>query len=144
MALLILPVIIINAQEAIRAVPQSVREGSYGLGATKWQTIQKQVLPVALPGILTGVILSISRAIGETAPLVVVGAATTIFIDPNGPFSKFTVLPIQIYRWTADPRPGFQDAAAATIIVLLALLIALNASAIVLRNYYSNKNRRLA
>ena len=144
MALLILPVIIINAQEAIRAVPQSVREGSYGLGATKWQTIQRQVLPVALPGILTGMILSISRAIGETAPLVVVGAATTIFIDPTGPFSKFTVLPIQIYRWTADPRPGFQDAAAATIIVLLTLLIALNASAIVLRNYYSNKNRRLA
>ncbi len=144
MALLILPVIIINAQEAVRAVPQSVREGSFGLGATKWQTIQRQVLPVALPGILTGVILSISRAIGETAPLVVVGAATTIFIDPSGPFSKFTVLPIQIYRWTADPRPGFQDAAAATIIVLLTLLIALNASAIVLRNYYSNKNRRLA
>ena len=107
MALLILPVIIINAQETIRAVPQSIREASYGLGGTKWQTISRQVLPTSLPGILTGIILSVSRAIGETAPLVVVGAATTIFIDPNGPFSKFTVLPIQIYRWTSDPRPGF-------------------------------------
>lgn len=143
MALLILPVIIINAQEAIRAVPQSVREGSYGLGATRWQTISRQVLPVALPGILTGVILSVSRAIGETAPLVVVGAATTIFIDPTGPFSKFTVLPIQIFRWAADPRQGFRDAAAATIIVLLTMLIVLNLSAIILRNYYSNKNRKL-
>lgn len=144
MALLILPVIIINAQEAIRAVPQSIREGSYGLGATKWQTISNQVLPVALPGILTGVILSVSRAIGETAPLVVVGAATTIFLDPSGPFSKFTVMPIQIYRWTADPRPGFRDAAAATIIVLMTLLLVLNAAAIILRNHYSNRNRRLA
>ena len=107
MALLILPVIIINAQEAIRAMPHSIREASYGLGGTKWQTISRQVLPTSLPGILTGIILSVSRAIGETAPLVVVGAATTIFIDPNGPFSKFTVLPIQIYRWTSDPRPGF-------------------------------------
>ena len=144
MALLILPVIIINAQEAIRAVPQSVREGSYGLGATHWQTISRQVLPVALPGILTGVILSVSRAIGETAPLVVVGAATVVFTNPTGPFSKFTVLPIQIFRWTADPRAGFQDAAAATIVVLLAMLIALNATAIILRNYYSSKNRKLA
>jgi phosphate transport system permease protein len=144
MALLILPVIIINAQEAIRAVPQSVREGSYGLGATHWQTISRQVLPVALPGILTGVILSVSRAIGETAPLVVVGAATVIFTNPTGPLSKFTVLPIQIFRWTADPRAGFQDAAAATIIVLLTMLVALNATAIILRNYYSSKNRKLA
>lgn len=143
MALLILPVIIINAQEAIRAVPQSIREASYGLGGTKWQTISRQVLPTSLPGILTGVILSVSRAIGETAPLVVVGAATTIFIDPSGPFSKFTVLPIQIYRWTADPRTGFQDAAAATIIILLTMLISLNALAIILRNHFSARNRKL-
>ncbi|MCY4525161.1 MAG: phosphate ABC transporter permease PstA [Anaerolineaceae bacterium] len=142
MALLILPIIIINAQEAIRAVPWSLREGSYGLGATQLQTIGRQVLPVALPGMLTGVILSVSRAIGETAPLVVVGAATTIFVDPDSPFSRFTVLPIQIYRWTADPREGFQDVAAATIIVLLLLLLSLNASAIILRNRYSARARR--
>ena len=142
MALLILPIIIINAQEAIRAVPQSLREGSYGLGATRLQTIARQVLPVAMPGMLTGVILSVSRAIGETAPLVVVGAATTIFIDPDSPFSRFTVLPIQIFRWTADPREGFQDVAAATIIVLLALLLTLNATAIILRNRYSSRARR--
>ena len=143
MALLILPIIIINAQEAIRAVPQSLREGSYGLGATRLQTIARQVLPVAMPGMLTGVILSVSRAIGETAPLVVVGAATTIFIDPDSPFSRFTVLPIQIFRWTADPREGFQDVAAATIIVLLALLLTLNATAIILRNRYSARARRI-
>ena len=143
MALLILPIIIINAQEAIRAVPQTLREGSYGLGATRLQTIARQVLPVAMPGMLTGVILSVSRAIGETAPLVVVGAATTIFIDPDGPFSRFTVLPIQIFRWTADPREGFQDVAAATIIVLLVLLLMLNATAIILRNRYSSRARRI-
>ncbi len=142
MALLILPIIIINSQEAIRAVPQTLREGSYALGATRLQTLARQVLPVALPGMLTGVILSVSRAIGETAPLVVVGAATTIFIDPESPFSRFTVLPIQIYRWTADPREGFQDVAAATIIVLLALLLSLNATAIILRNRYSARARR--
>ncbi len=142
MALLILPIIIINAQEAIRAVPWSLREGSYGLGATRLQTIARQVLPVAMPGMLTGVILSVSRAIGETAPLVVVGAATTIFIDPDSPFSRFTVLPIQIFRWTADPREGFQDVAAATIIVLLTLLLTLNASAIILRNRYSARMRK--
>lgn len=142
MALLILPIIIINAQEAIRAVPRALREGSYALGATRLQTIARQVLPVAMPGMLTGVILSVSRAIGETAPLVVVGAATTIFIDPDSPFSRFTVLPIQIFRWTADPREGFQDVAAATIIVLLTLLLTLNAGAILLRNRYSAKARR--
>ena len=124
-------------------MPQSIREASYGLGGTKWQTISRQVSPTSLPGILTGIILSVSRAIGETAPLVAVGAATTIFIDPNGPFSKFTVLPIQIYRWTSDPRPGFQDAAAATIVILLTMLITLNAAVIVLRNYFSARNRKL-
>jgi phosphate transport system permease protein len=106
MALLILPVLIINAQEAIRSVPNSLRQASYGLGATKWQTIWNHVLPYALPGILTGTILSISRAIGETAPLIIVGAATFITSDPNGLFSKFTALPIQIYNWTTRDTGG--------------------------------------
>jgi phosphate transport system permease protein len=134
MALLILPVVIINAQEAIRAVPNSYREASYGLGATKWQTIWNQVLPAALPGILTGTILSISRAVGETAPLIVVGAATYIAQDPSGFFSKFTAMPIQIYTWTSRPQPGFKELAAAAIIVLLTLLVVLNLSAFILRN----------
>jgi len=136
MALLVLPVIIINAQEAIRAVPSSIREASYGLGATRWQTIWKQVIPAAMPGILTGTILGMSRAIGETAPLVVIGASTAIFTDPNGPFSSFTALPIQIYQWTARPQPEFRAVAAAAIIVLLVLLLLLNTTAIFLRQYF--------
>ena len=130
LGLLILPLIIINAREAIRAVPHSLREASYGLGATKWQTIRAHVLPNAMPGILTGTILAISRALGETAPLVVIGASTFIVVDPNGPFSKFTTLPIQIYQWTARPQPEFQHLAAAAILVLLVLLLAMNAAAI--------------
>ncbi len=137
LGLLILPIIIINAREAIRAVPQAFREASLGLGATKWQTIWHHVLPNAIPGILTGSILAISRAFGETAPLIVVGASTAIFLDPSGPFSKFTTLPIQIYQWTARPQAAFQNLAAAAIIVLLALLLALNAFAIYLRNRYA-------
>ena len=139
LGLLILPIIIINAQEAIRAVPGSLRQASYGLGATKWQTIWHHVLPNALPGILTGTILSMSRAIGETAPLVVVGASTFITVDPSGPFSKFTVLPIQIYQWTSRPQDEFRNIAAAAIIVLLILLLTLNATAVYLRNRYSTK-----
>ncbi len=139
LALLVLPLIIINAQEAIRAVPNSLRQASYGLGATRWQTIWHHVLPSAIPGILTGAILAISRAIGETAPLVVVGAATYITFDPSGPFSKFTTLPIQIYQWTARPQAEFRNLAAAAILVLLILLLSLNAFAIVLRNRYSKK-----
>ncbi|MCB9418267.1 MAG: phosphate ABC transporter permease PstA [Ardenticatenaceae bacterium] len=139
LGLLILPIIIINAQEAIRAVPNSLRQASYGLGATKWQTIWHHVLPNALPGILTGTILAMSRAIGETAPLVVVGASTFITVDPSGPFSKFTVLPIQIYQWTSRPQDEFRNIAAAAIIVLLALLLTLNATAVFLRNRYSTK-----
>ncbi|NOX61943.1 MAG: phosphate ABC transporter permease PstA [Chloroflexi bacterium] len=134
LGLLILPIIIINAREAIRAVPRAFREASYGLGATKWQTIWYHVLPNAIPGILTGSILAISRAFGETAPLVVVGASTAIFMDPSGPFSKFTTLPIQIYQWTARPQEAFHNLAAATIIVLLTLLLLLNAAAVILRN----------
>jgi len=141
MALLILPVIIIAAQEAIRAVPQSIREASYGLGATQWQTIWHQVLPAALPGILTGTILSLSRAIGETAPLIVIGASAVIFVDPSGPFSKFTALPIQIWQWTARPQEEFRNLAAAAIIVLLALLLALNSAAIILRQRVSDRLR---
>lgn len=141
MALLILPVIIIAAQEAIRAVPQSIRDASYGLGATQWQTIWYQVLPAALPGILTGTILSMSRAIGETAPLIVIGASAVIFVDPSGPFSKFTALPIQIWQWTARPQEEFRNLAAAAIIVLLALLLMLNSVAIILRQRVSNRLR---
>ena len=137
LALLVLPLIIINGQEAIRAVPNSLRQASYGLGATKWQTVWHHVLPSAIPGILTGTILAISRAIGETAPLVVVGAATYITMDPNGPFSKFTTLPIQIYQWTARPQSEFRNLAAAAILVLLLLLLSLNAVAIIFRNRYS-------
>ncbi len=136
LGLLILPLIIINAREAIRAVPQAFREASLGLGATQWQTIWSHVLPNALPGILTGSILAISRAFGETAPLVVVGASTAIFLDPHGPFSKFTVLPIQIYQWTSRPQAAFQNLAAAAIIVLLALLLVMNGLAVYLRHKY--------
>jgi len=141
LALLILPLIIINAQEAIRAVPRSLREASYAVGATHWQTIWHHVLPSALPGILTGTIFAMSRAMGETAPLIVVGASTFIAHDPTGPFSKFTTLPVQIYQWTARPQDLFRNIAAAAIIVLLVLLLALNAAAIILRNRYGRKRR---
>jgi phosphate transport system permease protein len=134
MGLLILPVIIINGQEAIKAVPNSLREASFGVGATKWQTIWHHVLPNALPGILTGTILAMSRAIGETAPLVVVGASTYITFNPESVFSKFTTLPIQIYQWTSRPQDEWRSLAAAAILILLILLLSLNAAAIMLRN----------
>jgi phosphate transport system permease protein len=139
LGLLVLPIIIINAQEAIRSVPRSLRNASYGVGATKWQTVWSHVLPNAMPGILTGTILAVSRAIGETAPLVVVGASTAISFDPESPFSKFTTLPIQIYQWTARPQAEFQSLAAASILVLLVLLLSLNASAVLLRNRFSRR-----
>jgi phosphate transport system permease protein len=139
LGLLVLPIIIINAQEAIRAVPRSLRNASFGVGATKWQTVWSHVLPNALPGILTGTILAISRAIGETAPLVVVGASTAISFDPSSPFSKFTTLPIQIYQWTSRPQAEFRSLAAASILVLLVLLLSLNASAVLLRNRFSRR-----
>jgi phosphate transport system permease protein len=139
LGLLVLPIIIINAQEAIRAVPRSLRNASYGIGATKWQTVWSHVLPNAMPGILTGTILAVSRAIGETAPLVVVGASTAISFDPSSPFSKFTTLPIQIYQWTSRPQDEFRSLAAASILVLLVLLLTLNASAILLRNRFSRR-----
>jgi len=139
MALLILPLIIINAQEAIKAVPNSLRQASYGLGATRWQTIWSHVLPNALPGILTGSILAISRALGETAPLIVVGASTFITVNPSSPFTKFTALPIQIYNWTSRPQGEFRHIAAAAILVLLVLLLSMNAGAILLRNHFSRR-----
>jgi phosphate transport system permease protein len=139
LGLLILPLIIINAQEAIKSVPNSLRQAGQGLGATKWQTIWAHVLPNAMPGILTGTILAVSRAIGETAPLVVVGASTFITVDPTSPFSKFTTLPIQIYQWTSRPQDEFRNIAAAAIIVLLILLLALNATAVLLRNRFSKR-----
>ncbi|MDF1594803.1 MAG: phosphate ABC transporter permease PstA [Acidimicrobiia bacterium] len=139
LGLLILPIIIINAQEAIRAVPQSLRSAGMALGASQWQTIRAHVLPNAIPGILTGAILAVARALGETAPLVVVGASTFITADPTGPFSKFTALPIQIFQWTSRPQDEFRNIAAAAIIVLLVLLLLLNATAIVLRNRYARR-----
>lgn len=139
MGILVLPLIIINAQEAIKAVPDSLRQAAYGVGATRWQTIWHHVLPNALPGILTGSILAISRALGETAPLIVVGASTFISIDPDGPFSKFTALPIQIYQWTTRAQSEFHAIAASAIIVLLVLLLTLNATAILLRNRFQRR-----
>ena len=141
LAILILPVIIINAQEALKAVPASLRYSSLAVGATKWQTIWHHVLPTSMDRILTGTVLAVSRAVGETAPLVVVGASAFLTKDPSGIFSKFTTLPIQIYQWTARPQAEFRNAAAAAILVLLALLLTLNASAILLRNRY-RKNKR--
>ncbi|MFM8319895.1 MAG: phosphate ABC transporter permease PstA [Chloroflexota bacterium] len=140
MALLILPVIIINAQEAIKAVPNSLREASYGVAATRWQTVWSHVLPNAMSGILTGAILAVSRAFGETAPLIIVGASTYITFDPDGVFSRFTTLPIQIYQWTSRAQGEFRSLAAAGILVLMTLLLALNAAAVLLRNRFSGKS----
>ena len=137
MALLILPVIIIASQEAIRAVPSSLRQAAFALGATRWQVARDHVIPAAMPGILTGIILSISRAIGETAPLLVVGAAAYVTFNPTGLTSKYTALPMQIYEWARRPQQEFQDLAAAAIIVLLVLLLLLNATAIYLRQRFA-------
>lgn len=137
MSLLILPQLITVSQEALRAVPPSFREGAYALGATPWQAISRQVLPSAAPSILTGIILAISRALGETAPLIVVGAVAYVARVPGGVGDSYTVLPIQIFNWVGMPQKGFQDAAAAAILVLLVVLLALNGVAIVLRNRLS-------
>jgi phosphate transport system permease protein len=134
LALLALPVVILATREAIRAVPSSLREGSYALGATKWQTTWHQVLPAAFPSILTGLILALSRAIGETAPLITIGALTYVPFAPTDIWSPFTVLPIQIFNWVSRPQPAFAENAAAAIIVLLALLLMMNATAIALRD----------
>lgn len=134
LSLLIMPVIIMAAQEAIRAVPRTIREAAYGLGATRWQVVSHQVLPMALPGVLTGTILALSRAVGETAPLIMVGAVGFLAFTPKGLGDQFTVLPLQIYNWIQRPQDDFRELAAAGIIVLLALLLTMNAIAIILRN----------
>jgi phosphate transport system permease protein len=141
MALLSLPVIIIASQEAIRAVPWSLREAAYGVGATRWQVARSHVLPAALPGILTGTILAISRAVGETAPILVAGAAGFLLTRPDSLFSSYTALPIQIYGWTARPQQEFRELAAAGIIVLLGVLLVMNATAIIIRQRASRKQR---
>lgn len=134
LALLMLPILVIAAQEAIRAVPGSIREAAYGLGATRWQVVRYQVLPLALPGILTGAILAVGRAVGETAPLILVGAAGYLAFAPTGLHDEFTVLPLQIFSWIQRPEEGFRELAAAAILVLLMLLLTLNAAAILLRH----------
>lgn len=133
LSLLILPIIIIAGREALRAVPPSIREAGYALGASRWQTVRMFVLPVAMPGILTGTILALSRAIGETAPLITIGALTYVAFTPGSLFDPFTVLPIQIYNWVSRPQPAFHQLAAGGIIILLAVLLSFNALAIVLR-----------
>jgi len=141
LALLALPVVILSTREALRTVPSSIREGSYALGATKWQTIWNQVLPMALPGVLTGLILALSRAIGETAPLITIGALTYIPFAPDSVWSKFTVLPIQIFNWVSRPQVEFKTNAAAAILVLLVLLLSMNAIAIFVRDRYQRQGR---
>ncbi|KUF34045.1 MULTISPECIES: phosphate ABC transporter permease PstA [Lysinibacillus] len=139
MSLLILPVIIVAAQEAIRAVPNEQREASYGMGATKWQTILRVVLPAAIPGILTGSILAMSRAIGETAPLVVIGIPVILQFLPNSLLSQFTALPMQIYDWAKRPQEAFQYVAAAGILVLMTVLLLMNSIAIFIRNKFQKR-----
>ena len=141
LTLVILPIIILASQEALRAVPSTIRQASYALGATRWQTVWHQLLPAALPGILTGVILALSRALGEAAPLVAIGAATFVRFTPEDVFDKFTALPLQIFHWTGDAKVGFHHAAAAGIIVLLTVLICMNALAVVLRYRFSKRIR---
>jgi phosphate transport system permease protein len=138
LTLLVLPTVIIASREAIRAVPDSIRQGAYALGATQWQVTSRQVLPAAIPGIATGSILALSRGLGETAPLIMVGAVTYVPFNP-GLFEQFTALPIQIYQWVRLPQEEFRSLAAAAIIVLLGILLTLNAFAIWLRNKYQRR-----
>ena len=139
LSMLILPTIVIVSREAIRAVPDSLRQGSLALGATQWQTVRRQVLPNAFPGILTGAILSISRALGESAPLLMLGALTFITFNPDGFDSPYTVLPIQIFAYVSNAKQDFKPLAAAAIVVLLVVLLALNATAIILRNKFQKR-----
>jgi phosphate transport system permease protein len=142
MALLILPVIIISTQESIKAVPMGIRESAFALGATRWQVIWSHVLPISVPGIMTGVILSLSRAIGETAPLIMIGALTFVAFLPETIMDPFTVLPIQIYNWTSRPQDEFRGLAAGAILVLMAVLLVMNLSAIMIRNYFERNRVR--
>ena len=139
MSILILPVIIITAREAIKAVPKNIRLGAYALGASRWQTVKHHVLPIATPGIMTGVILAISRAIGETAPLIMMGAFTYVAFVPSSIWDEFTTLPIQIYNWTSRPQAEFHEIASAGIIVLLVVLLTMNAAAIIIRKRANKK-----
>lgn len=139
LSLLILPIIIVSTREAIRAVPKSIKDASRALGASKWQTIWSQILPASFGGILTGVILAISRAVGETAPLIVVGALAYVPFAPSGPLDEFTVLPIQIFNWVSRPQHEFIINAAAAIIVLLLITFMMNGIAVYLRNRWQNK-----
>lgn len=138
--LLILPIIIIASREAIRAVPDSIKLGAYALGATRWQVVANHTLPIALPGIMTGIILGMSRTIGETAPLIMIGALTYVAFVPAGPLDAFTTLPIQIFNWTSRPQEEFHSLAAAGILVLLAVLLTMNALAIYIRHRTSIKH----
>lgn len=139
MSLLVLPIIIVASREAIRTVPQSLRHGAFALGATRWQMVRRVVLPSAFPGILTGTILALSRALGETAPLITIGALTFVAFIPQHPLDSFTALPIQIYNWTSRPQEDFRGIAAAGIVVLLGVLLSMNAVAIFLRNRYQKR-----
>jgi phosphate transport system permease protein len=141
MALLVLPIVIIASQEALRAVPKSLREAAYGVGASRWQVVFHQVLPAAMPGILTGIILALSRAIGEAAPLIMIGALAFVPFVPHSPMDSFTVLPIQIFNWASRPQAAFGKDAAAAIIVLLVVLLSMNAIAIILRNRFQSRSR---
>ncbi|MCA9771968.1 MAG: phosphate ABC transporter permease PstA [Myxococcales bacterium] len=136
MSLLVLPVIVIASREALKAVPDSLRQAGYALGATRWQVIRSHVLPAALPGMLTGVILALSRVIGETAPLIMIGALTFVAFTPEGPMDEFTTLPIQIFNWASRPQHDFHSLAAAGILVLLAVLLTMNATAVLLRHRF--------
>jgi phosphate transport system permease protein len=136
LVLLVLPVIIVSAREALRAVPDSIRHGAYAVGATEWQTVWRQTLPAALPGTMTGMILGLSRAIGETAPLITLGALTYLNFVPKGPLDRFTAMPIQIFNWVSRPQTEYQNVAAAGIILLLVVLLLMNALAIYLRGRY--------
>ena len=139
LALLVLPIVILVAREAIKSVPPSIREGSLALGATQWQTVRRQVLPASIPGIATGVILALSRAIGETAVLLPLGAATFLTADPSGPFSSFTAMPLVIFNWVKQPQEEFQVLAAAGIIVLILMVVLMNSFAIYLRNRFEQR-----
>lgn len=141
LAIMSLPVIIVASREALRAVPVSIREAALALGATRWQTVRDHVLPLAIPGVLTGTILALSRAIGEAAPLVTIGALTFVAFLPKSPLDPFTVLPIQAYNWVSRPQPEFHRNAAAALIVLLALLLLMNSIAVYLRNRYQQRWR---
>jgi phosphate transport system permease protein len=139
LSLLILPIIIIATREALRAIPDTVREGGFALGATRWEVIRSHLLPMAIPGALTGTILALARAIGEAAPLIVVGAATFLTFAPSGPLSAYSALPIQIYAWISQPQPAFQVNAAAAIVVLMVVLLITNSLAIWVRNKYQRR-----